>query len=45
VDKNSHFQPVMDLVKSHYFWHTMYGDNKTFAVGFWERNDVPAARE
>jgi hypothetical protein len=42
VDNNSHFQPVMDHIRSHYFWHTMYGDGKTFAVGFWERNDAPA---
>jgi Uncharacterized membrane protein (DUF2298) len=42
VDNNSHFKPVMDHIRSHYFWHTMYGDGKTFAVGFWERNDAPA---
>ena len=41
-DNNSHFQPIMDHIRSHYFWHAMYGDGKTFAVGFWQRNDVPA---
>ena len=44
ADSNARFQPIFDKIKSRYYWHGMYGNDKDFAVGFWERNDIPAAR-
>ena len=44
VDMNSRFQPLYDKIKSRYFWHHMYGNDKDFAIGFWERIDVPAIK-
>ena len=42
-DNNSRFRPLNDQIKSRYFWHHMYGDDKEFAIGFWERIDgLPA---
>ncbi|MGA2016792.1 MAG: DUF2298 domain-containing protein [Opitutaceae bacterium] len=43
-DKNARFQPINDRIRSRYYWHGTYGNDKDFAVGFWERNDIPAAR-
>jgi hypothetical protein len=40
VDQNAHFQPLFDKIKSRYFWHRLYGDDKKQAVGFWERGDA-----
>jgi len=44
VDLNSRFQPMFDKIKSRYYWHRMYGNDKDFAIGFWERMDTPPAR-
>jgi hypothetical protein len=44
VDLNSRFQPLFDKIKSRYYWHHMYGNDKDFAIGFWERMDTPPAR-
>jgi len=44
VDLNSRFQPLFDKIKSRYYWHRMYGNDKDFAIGFWERMDTPPAR-
>jgi hypothetical protein len=41
--QNVHFGPLSDRIRSRYYWHSMCGDNKTFAVGFWERVDTPPA--
>jgi hypothetical protein len=43
TDNNSRFQPITDKIGSRYYWHGVYGDNKEFAVGYWERIDgLPA---
>jgi uncharacterized membrane protein len=43
ADNNSRFQPITDKIASRYYWHGVYGDNKEFAVGYWERIDgLPA---
>lgn len=39
VDHNSRFAKIRDKIKSHYFWHHVYGDNVTVAIGYWERID------
>ena len=44
TDKNARFRPISDKIRSRYYWHGTYGNDKDFAVGFWERIDVPAAR-
>jgi uncharacterized membrane protein len=44
TDLNSRFQPLNDKIKSRYYWHHMYGNDKDFAIGFWERMDGPNAR-
>ena len=36
---NVRFQPLYDKIKTRYFWHHMYGDDKNLAIGFWERTD------
>jgi uncharacterized membrane protein len=38
---NSRFQPLWDKIRTRYFWHRMYGDDRNLAVGFWERIDTP----
>ena len=43
-EENSRFRPLYEKIKSRYFWHSMYGENDTLAVGYWERVDNPAAR-
>jgi hypothetical protein len=40
---NTRFQTLSDQIKARYFWQHLYGDNKTLAVGFWERVDGPPA--
>jgi uncharacterized membrane protein len=42
-DLNARFLPLYERIKSRYYWHHMYGNDKDFAVGFWERMDRPAA--
>jgi uncharacterized membrane protein len=42
-DQNARFAPLNEQIKSRYYWHHMYGDDKGFAVGFWERIDGPRA--
>jgi uncharacterized membrane protein len=42
--ENSRFLPLCEQIKQRYFWHHMYGDDRTLAVGFWERVDVLPAR-
>jgi len=44
VDGNARFRPLLEQIKSRYFWHPMYGDDKRFSVGFWERVDIAPAR-
>jgi hypothetical protein len=44
ADMNARFLPILGLIKSRYYWHHMYGNDKDFAIGFWERIDGPAAR-
>jgi uncharacterized membrane protein len=41
---NSRFQPLFDKIKTRYFWHHMYGDDRNLSVGFWERTDPAPAR-
>jgi hypothetical protein len=41
-DLNSRFLPLLENIKSRYYWHHMYGNDKDFAIGFWERIDGPA---
>jgi uncharacterized membrane protein len=36
---NAQFKPLNDKIKSRYYWHHMYGNDKNFAIGFWERID------
>ena len=43
-EKNAHFKPIMDQIKSRYYWHHCYGNDQDFAVGFWERIDPPGAK-
>jgi len=42
-DGNSRFRPLFDRISPRYFWHHMYGNEKNFAVGYWERIDPPPA--
>jgi Uncharacterized membrane protein (DUF2298) len=42
-NNNARFRPLSEQIKSRYFWHHMYGDDKEFAIGFWERIDGPPA--
>jgi hypothetical protein len=37
VDKNSRFLPLDAKIKSRYFWHHSYGNDRDFAIGYWER--------
>jgi uncharacterized membrane protein len=41
-DGNARFRPLLEQIKSRYFWHRMYGDSDTLAVGYWERVDSAA---
>jgi hypothetical protein len=43
-DLNARFLPLDDMIRSRYFWHHMYGNDKDFAIGFWERQDAPSAK-
>lgn len=36
---NARFLPLYAQIKSRYYWHHMYGNDKDFAIGFWERID------
>jgi hypothetical protein len=38
-DLNTRFLPLNEKIKSRYYWHHMYGNDKDFAIGFWERID------
>ncbi|HEY4989519.1 MAG TPA: hypothetical protein VII09_06920, partial [Opitutaceae bacterium] len=40
---NLHFGPITEAIKSRYYWHGMWGDGRSAAVGFWERIDTPPA--
>jgi uncharacterized membrane protein len=42
VNMNARFLPLYGLIKSRYYWHHMYGNDKDFAIGFWERLSGPA---
>jgi hypothetical protein len=42
-DNNARFRPIYDQIKSRYFWHRLYGDDKLLAIGFWELVDSPPA--
>jgi hypothetical protein len=44
VDNNSRFGPIREKIRSHYYWHGVYGNDRDFAIGFWERIDVPAGQ-
>jgi hypothetical protein len=44
ADNNSRFLPILDAIKSRYYWHGTYGNNRDFAIGFWERIDTAAGR-
>jgi uncharacterized membrane protein len=39
AEKNAHFGPLKEKIKSRYYWHGTYGNNEDFAVGFWVRID------
>jgi hypothetical protein len=43
IDKNSRFLPIKEQIKSRYFWHHCYGNDKDFAIGYWERIDGPSS--
>jgi hypothetical protein len=43
-DNNARFLPLNEKIKSRYYWHHMYGNDKDFAIGFWERSDGPGGR-
>lgn len=40
-DLNARFLPLWDKIRTRYYWHHMYGNDKDFAIGFWERVDGP----
>ncbi len=42
-NENARFLPLFERIKARYYWHHMYGNDKDFAVGFWERIDPPEA--
>jgi hypothetical protein len=44
ADNNAHFKPIMDHIKSRYYWHHCYGNDRDFAVGFWERIEPLGAK-
>jgi uncharacterized membrane protein len=39
VDKNSRFLPINEKIRSRYYWHHCYGNDRDFAIGYWERID------
>jgi uncharacterized membrane protein len=43
-DNNAHFRLIFDKISSRYYWHGTYGNDKDFAIGFWERIGSQAAR-
>ncbi len=43
ADDNARFRPLYDQIKSRYFWHRLYGNDQTLAIGFWELVDGPPA--
>jgi hypothetical protein len=45
ADNNARFGPLNDQIKSRYFWHQLYGNDKTFAIGFWALVDSPPAHD
>lgn len=44
IDNNSRFRTISDRIRARYFWHHVYGNDKDFAIGFWQRIDGSAAR-
>jgi len=38
-DHNSRFRPLLEKIKSRYYWHGVYGNDNDFAIGYWERID------
>jgi uncharacterized membrane protein len=42
-DSNARFLPLNEQIKSQYYWHHMYGNDKDFAIGFWQRIAAPGA--
>ena len=44
TDANARFLPLQDEIKTRYFWHHMYGNDRDFAIGFWERIPERAPR-
>jgi uncharacterized membrane protein len=38
-DHNSRFRPILEKIKSRYYWHGVYGNDNDFAIGYWERID------
>lgn len=42
-DLNARFLPLNEKIKARYYWHHMYGNDRDFAIGFWERIDAPQA--
>jgi hypothetical protein len=43
TDGNARYRPLYEQIKSRYFWHHMYGETDSFAIGYWERVDNPGA--
>ena len=44
ADNNSRFGPLNEKIRSGYYWHHMYGNDKDFAIGFWQRRDLEKAK-
>jgi hypothetical protein len=44
-DHNSRFRPILEKIKSRYYWHGVYGNDDDFAIGYWERIDRPPVEE
>jgi hypothetical protein len=43
TDANIRFAVLQNEIKSRYYWHHMYGNDKEIAIGFWQRIDGPRA--
>jgi Uncharacterized membrane protein (DUF2298) len=44
ADSNVRFGPIREKISSRYYWHGVYGNDRDFAIGFWERIDTPAGK-
>jgi uncharacterized membrane protein len=42
-DGNAHFAEIRESIRGRYYWHHTYGNDRDFAVGFWQRLDSPSA--